>query len=129
MARATWNAVRRGWAPLLVALLTACAAGAPVPAPPPPAAERVIRITAKRFEYAPAAITVKRGQPVVFELTATDHDHGFYLTAFRVQADLDRGKTVRVRFIPDKVGTFEFHCDDYCGDFHDDMVGQLVVID
>jgi len=136
MAQPKERLARRA-AALLAALLLAWCAGSPATAQPaPPAAtapdaggEQVIRITAKRFEYAPNVITVKRGRPVVFELTATDHDHGFLLDAFHVQADLDQGKTVRVRFIPDRTGTFEFHCDDFCGDFHDDMTGTLVVID
>ncbi len=122
---------RRGAALVLLAGLAACQGAPPkVPHPlasAPPGAEQVIRISAKKFEYTPGVIRVKRGRPVVLILTATDHDHGFFLTAFKVQADLDRGKTVRVRFTPDRVGTFEFHCDDYCGDFHDDMVGHLVV--
>lgn len=119
-----------------IALLAACQAAAPVQTPAPAAASagqatsgavQVVRINAKRFEYTPNVIRVKRGVPVLLELTADDHDHGFWLRAFRVQADLDQGKTVRVKFIPDKVGTFEFHCDNYCGDFHEDMTGTLIV--
>src|SRR5689334_17363818 len=94
-----------------IALLAACQAAAPVLAPAPAAqagggAVQVVRINAKRFEYAPNVVRVKRGVPVLLELTADDHDHGFWLRAFRVQADLDQGKTIRVKFIPDKVGTF-----------------------
>src|SRR5512147_2516105 len=135
---AAWRRFRPGrrvaaW--LLAAALAGCqAAGsvAPTPAPTPQASsapsgqEQVIRITAKRFQYTPGVIRVKRAIPVVFVVTAEDHDHWFLLRAFKVQADVDQGKTVRVRFIPDRVGTFEFHCDDYCGDFHEDMTGQLV---
>ena len=34
--------------------------------------EKVIKITAKRFDYTPGNITVKKGVPVVFELKTFD---------------------------------------------------------
>jgi cytochrome c oxidase subunit 2 len=122
-----------GVALALLVWLASCQAAAPVApgtqAIPPAAAgpEQVIKLTAKRFEYSHSEIHVKRGVPVVLEITALDHDHGFYLRAFKQQADLDEGKTVRLRFIPDKTGRFEFHCDNYCGDFHESMEGWLIV--
>ena len=39
--------------------------------------EQVIQITAKRFEYSPKDITVKKGVPVVLEFTSLDRLHGF----------------------------------------------------
>jgi cytochrome c oxidase subunit 2 len=31
--------------------------------------------------------------------------------------------------VPDKVGTFPFHCDIFCGEGHEDMTGKFVVTD
>ena len=38
---------------------------------------QVIQITAKRYEYNPVTITVKKGVPVVLEFTSLDRLHGF----------------------------------------------------
>ena len=91
--------------------------------------ETVVKLTAKKFEYSPAQITVKKGTPVSLELTSEDSKHGFNLPDFRVRADLKPGSVTRVTFTPDKVGTFTFACDVFCGSGHEDMSGTLVVVD
>lgn len=92
-------------------------------------AERVIHITAKKFDFTPDTITLKKGEPVVFEISSSDRKHGFNLRAFGVRADVPPGGTSRVRFIPDKTGTFTFSCDVFCGEGHEDMTGKVVVTD
>src|SRR5260370_23948242 len=91
--------------------------------------EAVVKLTAKKFEYSPAQITVKKGIPVTLELTSEDSKHGFNLPDFRVRADLKPGAVTRVSFTPDKTGTFTFACDVFCGSGHEDMSGTLVVVD
>ncbi|HEX3578217.1 MAG TPA: cupredoxin domain-containing protein, partial [Thermoanaerobaculia bacterium] len=39
---------------------------------------REISITAKRFEFTPSQITLKRGEPVTLHVSALDRDHGLY---------------------------------------------------
>ena len=80
--------------------------------------ERVIKITAKAFEYVPNEITLKKGEPVVLELTSQDLFHGFNISELGLRADLPPGKTARVQLTPDKIGNFEFHCDNFCGTGH-----------
>ena len=96
---------------------------------PPPSGERVIRITAKRFEYNPSEITLKRGEPVVLELVSLDRDHGFKLDALGVRADVKPGQVTRVPITPQQVGRFEFACDVFCGSGHEDMTGEIVVVE
>ena len=93
------------------------------------AQEQVIRMTAKKFEYSPNEITVKKGVPVILEITSLDRDHGFKLRAFGVRADIKPGATTRVRIVPDKTGRFPFECDVFCGTGHEDMSGELIVVD
>ena len=92
-------------------------------------AERVIRVTAKKFEYSPSEITVKKGVPIVLELTSLDRQHGFNLKAFGVRAAINPGEVTRVRIVPQQTGRFPFACDIFCGGGHDDMNGELVVVD
>jgi len=91
--------------------------------------EKVIRIEAKRFDYTPGTLTVKKGEPVVFELTSRDVLMGFNLPDFNLRADVVPDKVTRVRFVPDKTGTFVFLCDIFCGSGHEEMHGQLTVVE
>ena len=100
-------------------------ATAAVPAGP----EQVVQMTAKRFEYTPSEITLKKGVPVILEITALDRDHGFKIPELGVRADLKSGEVTRVRIVPDRIGTFGFRCDVFCGDRHEDMAGEIIVVD
>ena len=91
--------------------------------------ERVILITAKTFAFSPDSITLKKGEPVVFEISSADRKHGFSLRAFGVRSDVLPGKVSRIRFTPDKTGKFSFSCDVFCGDGHEEMTGTVVVTD
>ncbi len=91
--------------------------------------ERVIKITAKAFEYTPNEITLKKGEPVVLELTSQDLFHGFDIPDLGLRADLPPGKTARVQLTPDKTGTFPFHCDNFCGIGHENMTGVINVVE
>ncbi len=92
-----------------------------------PPAERVIHITAKKFDFSPDSITLKKGEPVVFEISSGDREHGFNLRAFGVRTTVSPGKVSRIRFTPDKTGKFTFSCDVFCGDGHEEMTGTVVV--
>ena len=89
--------------------------------------EQVIQITAKRFEYSPKEITVKKGVPVVLEFTSLDRLHGFNCPGLKIRTDIHPGKVNPLRFVPDKAGTFPFHCDNFCGSGHEGMKGTIVV--
>jgi len=91
--------------------------------------EQHVRITAKRFEYSPAEVHLKRGVPVVFELTSLDHVHGFALSDFGLRSDIPPNEITRLRFVPERTGRFGFHCDVFCGSGHEDMSGEIVVED
>ncbi len=89
--------------------------------------QRVIKITAKKFEYAPAEVHLKRGEHVVLELTSLDRKHGFKLPELGIRADVPAGATARIEVTAEKAGRFAFACDVFCGDGHEDMTGTLVV--
>jgi len=91
--------------------------------------EQIIRISASTFEFKPSEFTVKRGVPVLLELTSQDRHHGFKLSAFELRADMTPDVVEKVRFVPDKIGRFTFLCDVFCGDGHEDMSGTITVIE
>ena len=90
--------------------------------------EQVIKILARKFSYSPNKLTLKKGVPVVLELTTADVLMGFSAPDFDVRADIIPGKVARVRLVPDKVGTFAFLCDVFCGTGHETMNGTINVV-
>jgi cytochrome c oxidase subunit 2 len=111
---------------LLLSTVTALAAGAALSVRSQPA-EPVIKIRAYKFSYEPDEIVVKLNQPVVLEFTTSDVPMGFNLPDFALRATIIPGQTSRVRLVPNKAGTFVFHCDVFCGDGHEEMDGTIRV--
>ncbi|HUH65095.1 MAG TPA: cupredoxin domain-containing protein [Syntrophales bacterium] len=89
--------------------------------------ETVIQVTAKKFEYSPKEIRLKKGVPVVMEFTSLDRLHGFNCPSFKIRSDIFPGKKNLLRFTPDKAGSFPFHCDNFCGSGHEGMTGTIIV--
>jgi len=104
-----------------LALLVASAAWADEPAP------RVIPITVRKFEFVPAELELKLGEPVVLEFTTEDVHMGFDAPALGLHADVLPGRVARVAFTPAKPGSFEFACDVFCGSGHEEMGGVIIV--
>lgn len=119
--------MRKALMMVLVAYAAAGAAGGAAINGPGIPKERVIRLTAKKFEFSPAEITVKKGEPVVIEVTSKDVNHGFTLPDFGVRTNIQPGSVNRISFTPDKTGSFAFACDVFCGAGHEDMSGLLIV--
>jgi cytochrome c oxidase subunit 2 len=111
---------------LVIALLMSGFAVFGAAAEPP---EQVIKITAKKFEYSPSEITVKKGVPVTLELESLDRLHGFNSTDLGIRTDIKPNQVNRVHFVPQKPGTYEFHCDVFCGEGHGEMTGKIIVIE
>jgi len=92
--------------------------------------EQVIKITAKKFEYTPNEIRIKKGVPVILEFTSLDRVHGFTIpTLGNIRATIEPGKVTRVPLLVPKAGTYNFHCDIFCGEGHEGMTGKIVVED
>ena len=88
---------------------------------------RVIKIAAKRFVYTPGTFVLKKGVPVVFEMTTDDFGHGFRIPDLDFRADFVPDRVTTVRLTPQKTGKFEFLCDNFCGSGHEEMEGSFVV--
>ena len=88
---------------------------------------RTIDITAKRFEFAPNQITLKKGETVKLRLTSADVMHGFFQRAFKIDEMIEPGKTTEVTISPQVAGTFTTICDHFCGVNHGSMKMTFVV--
>jgi 3',5'-cyclic AMP phosphodiesterase CpdA len=86
-------------------------------------------ITAESWSYSPALVTLRRGVPAVLELKSTDRRHGFAVPELHLRADVRPGQVTRLAFTPEKLGSFPFHCDVFCGDGHESMGGRIEIVD
>jgi cytochrome c oxidase subunit 2 len=90
-------------------------------------APRILRITARKFEFAPREIALARGEPVLLELESLDRLHGFDAPSLGLQGEFVPGRITRLAFTPDSAGRFTFTCNVFCGDGHEEMDGLIVV--
>lgn len=90
---------------------------------------QTIEVTAKKFGYQPAEITVKRGEPVVLVIKSLDVAHGLRFRDLNLDARIDKGGTAELRFTPEKAGDFVGHCSVFCGSGHGSMTLTLHVVD
>jgi cytochrome c oxidase subunit II len=91
------------------------------------AAPRRIEITAKRFEFDPPEITLKKGEPVVLVLKSADVAHGLRFRELNIDLKPAAGGTAQVQFTPEKTGDFIGHCSVFCGRGHGSMVMKMHV--
>ena len=96
-------------------------------APPAAGAAHEIQMTAKKYEFDPGTITVKKGERVKLVITALDKDHGIKIEAFGVEQILKKGVPTTVEFSADKAGEFPFVCSKFCGFGHGKMKGKLII--
>ena len=105
-----------------VPLLAIAARGASAQAAEP----QVVKLVAQRFTFTPREFRVKAGRPVVLEINSLDFVHGFNMPDLEVRADLPPGRVTRVELLPAKPGTYDFLCDNFCGDEHETMHARMI---
>lgn len=111
----------------LLALLALASPGSPHAADPQAAEPRVIEIVAKRFQFTPDQVTLKKDEPVILRLHSEDVTHGFFMKKLGIDAIIEPGKTVDVPLTPREAGRFITICDHFCGAGHGNMKMTLVV--
>jgi plastocyanin len=89
----------------------------------------ILGVAAKRFEFLPGEITVRKGQEVELRLTTEDVAHGFGLSAFRINERIRPNQETVVRFTATEVGSFTVRCTVPCGNGHRGMSGKLIVVE
>lgn len=93
------------------------------------AAPQRVAVTAKKYGFEPAEITVKKGEPVDLVLKSADVPHGLRFRELNVDVRAGKGGTADVHFTPMQTGTFVGHCSVFCGRGHGSMTLKLHVVD
>lgn len=95
-----------------------------------------IQVTARQFLYefrypdgrtSIGELRVPVGKPVKLTMTSADVIHGFYIPDYRIKQDIVPGQYTVLYLWPDKVGSYDIFCTQYCGVGHSNMRAKLVV--
>ena len=92
-------------------------------------ATKVIEISAKKFEFTPSQITLKKGEPVILRLHSSDRVHGFLSKPLKIDTDIPNDSVEDIALTPDSAGDFTVICDHYCGTGHGGMKMKITVVE
>ncbi len=96
-----------------------------------PAAPQVVTATGFQWYWELGRKSVVAGQPVEFQITSADVNHGVGLydsdTRLLAQAQAMPGYVNRLRYTFERPGKYRLMCLEYCGLAHHDMISELEV--
>jgi cytochrome c oxidase subunit II len=94
---------------------------------PADTAPRRIEVLAKRFEFVPDNIALRKGEPVILVLQSEDVPHGIRFRELNLETEIHRGHASELSFTPTVAGDFVGHCSRFCGSGHGSMLLTLHV--
>jgi cytochrome c oxidase subunit II len=117
------RALRRAAPAAAVLVLVALALDGRPRADPP----RVIDIVARRFQFTPDQLTLRRDEPVILRLRSEDVTHGFFLKPLGIDTVIVPGKITELHVTPHVAGRYTLICDHFCGSGHGNMKMTVLV--
>ncbi len=111
----------------LAGLCALAMAAIPAPRVRADAPTRVIEIKAKKFEFTPSQLMLKRGETVTLHLVSEDRVHGFFQRALGIDSEINPTKPNDITLTPKDTGTYQVICDHYCGYGHGNMNMTITV--
>ena len=101
-----------------------------------PSDAMLVKVTARmwswHFDYENGAsgevLKVPVGRPVKLSITSVDVLHSLFIPAFRVKEDAVPGRETYLWFLPDREGTYDLFCTEYCGMGHSSMITKVEVM-
>ena len=105
---------------------------------------QIIEVSAKKYEFTPSEIHVKKGARVELKVHSEDETHGVKLDVYpqgtkdkskpgllfdqpKENGKVTKGVDQVVDFVAQEPGTYDFKCAKLCGLGHDHMKGKLIV--
>jgi cytochrome c oxidase subunit 2 len=84
------------------------------------------------FEYengkSSTELVVPVNTPVKIKLVALDVIHSLFIPAFRIKSDMVPGRETMMWFLPQREGTYDLYCAEYCGLQHSYMSSVVKVL-
>jgi heme/copper-type cytochrome/quinol oxidase subunit 2 len=86
-----------------------------------------VEIKASRRGFRPATVGLRKGEAVRIILTSADGEHCFAVDSLRIEKRILPARATTFDLVPDRVGTFPFHCCLETGKAEETERGELVV--
>lgn len=90
-------------------------------------AEKKFTISAHKYAFSPARITVRQDDLVRVNFSTDDIPHSFTIDKYRIAKRVEPGKPIVFEFRADQPGRFPIYCNLTADDGCKKMVGELVV--
>jgi cytochrome c oxidase subunit 2 len=96
-----------------------------------------VQVTASQFQWNfkypdgrsyPNELRIALGKPVKLIMSSRDVIHGFFVPAYRQKQDVLPGRYTYLWLVPQRAGSFDIYCSQYCGTGHSVMRGTLTVL-
>ena len=82
---------------------------------------RTIEIHARRFEFDPSEITLKKGETVTLRLISDDVPHSLAVHDLKINQEIKKDHPAEITVTPDSTGDFHGQCGRFCGSGHGKM--------
>jgi len=79
------------------------------------AAQRGSSSDGGEFKFTPGVNRAQGGRARGARVDYSDRKHGFQVPDLKIDEVIEPGKITRVRIVPDKAATYDFHCTVFCG--------------
>ncbi|WP_254524268.1 cytochrome c oxidase subunit II [Natrinema caseinilyticum] len=90
--------------------------------------EYEVYVIAQTFSFRPNPIEIPANSKVTFHVTSRDVIHGFEVPGTNINSMAIPGQVAQLTVVFDEPGDYGLICTEYCGDFHHQMEGEIVVV-
>lgn len=90
---------------------------------------RTIEIHARRFDFSPAEITLKKGETVKLRLSSEDVPHSLVIPDLKIKETITKNHPTEITVTPNNLGDFRGKCGRFCGSGHGSMLFTVHVKD
>jgi cytochrome c oxidase subunit 2 len=87
-----------------------------------------VEITARRFEFSPSEVVLRKDEAVTLRLRSLDVTHGFFQRGLGIDLEIEPGRVTEVTITPRSAGRYLTICDHFCGSGHGNMKMVFVVL-
>jgi cytochrome c oxidase subunit 2 len=102
----------------------------------PPKDAMLVKVTARMWSWSftyengqkSGELNVPLNRPIKLIINSEDVLHSLFIPAFRIKEDAVPGMETYLWFLPDKTGSYDLFCTEYCGTGHHSMISKVNVI-
>ena len=92
----------------------------------PPAGSEVY-ILARNYDFGKFTLELEKDKSYRLKVASKEVKHSIFVRELNLWSRINTGEISTIEFRPEKAGTFDVVCGEFCGTGHSSMVGRLIV--